>query len=103
MNGVDPVHRIKQEPCGKTPCAPVLKGCVIIMTHTGLNEGFMYLCGCDISKLLRAQLLDIKVGSFDCSFLCVIGLIVRAEPSLVHTMLVYRQCNSPSSCLKVSR
>jgi len=81
MNSVDPVHRIKQKPFGKAPCAPVLKGCVITVTDTGLNEGWMYLCSCGTFKLLKAQLCDIRVGSFDCSFLCVIGLIVRAEPS----------------------
>ena len=67
------------------------------MTDTGLNEGCMYLRSCGISKLLRAQLCDIKVGSFDCSFLCVIGLIVRDEPSFggVHIMPVYRERDTP--------
>lgn len=81
MNSVDLGCRIKQEPCAKTPCAPAVTGCVIMMTDTELNEGCVYLCSCGVSKLLRAQHCDIKVGLFDCSLLCVIGLRVSGEPS----------------------
>lgn len=71
----------KERACGKAPCAPAAKGCVTIMTSTGLKEGCVYLCSCGTSKLLRAQRCDVKGGSFECNSLCVMGLVVRAEPS----------------------
>lgn len=74
-----PECRIKGGPCGKTPCAPAVTDCVIMMTDMGLNEGCVYLCSCGVSKLLRAQHCDVKVGLFDCSLLRVIGLRVRVE------------------------